>query len=221
MVIAVLAVIWVVALTPMMLRKLSDRRFSTSVDSFHRQLGGMRRAYPRLAASAADPEMALHMAPAADTGVRAPYAAPSRMPRSEVSERPLRCPAPQSARRRRVLLILVATMLGFFLLGMIPALKVLWGFSLLAFGAAAGYLALLIHIHRRAVERETKVVDIRVRRGEPGVGVPVTAVVPAAVVSAAVVPARRRAPEQVAWADDEWLGPAFEFDYDESVAGTR
>ena len=59
MVIAVLAVIWVIALTPMMLRKLSERRFSNSVDSFHRQLRGMRRAYPRLAASAADPEMAL------------------------------------------------------------------------------------------------------------------------------------------------------------------
>ena len=50
MVIAVLAIIWVMALTPMMLRKLSERRFTTSVDSFHRQLRGMRRAYPRLAA---------------------------------------------------------------------------------------------------------------------------------------------------------------------------
>jgi hypothetical protein len=128
----------------------------------------------------------------------------------------LRRLAPQSARRRRVLLILVATTLGFFLLGMIPALKVLWGFSLLAFGAAAGYLALLIHIHRRAVEREIKVVDILGRRGEPGVGVPVTAAVPAAVV-----PARRNAPEEVAWADDEWLGPAFGFDYDEIVAAGR
>jgi hypothetical protein len=138
------------------------------------------------------------------------------MPRFEASEGRSRRPAPQSARRRRVLLILVATTLGFFLLGMIPALKVLWGFSLLTFGAAAGYLALLIHIHRRAVERETKVVDIRVRRGEPSVGVPVTATVPAAVV-----PARRNAPEEVVWADDEWLGSAFEFDYDEIVAAGR
>jgi len=54
-VIAVLAVIWVVALTPMMLRKLSERRFSNSVDSFHRQLRGMRRAYPRLAAKRCRP----------------------------------------------------------------------------------------------------------------------------------------------------------------------
>ena len=53
MVIAVLAVIWVVALTPMVLRKLSERRLATSVDSFHRQLRSLRRAYPRLAASAA------------------------------------------------------------------------------------------------------------------------------------------------------------------------
>ena len=42
MVVAVLAVIWVVCLTPMMLRKLSERRFTNSVDSFHRQLQGLR-----------------------------------------------------------------------------------------------------------------------------------------------------------------------------------
>jgi len=69
-VIAVLAVIWVIALTPMLLRKLAERRFSNSVDSFHRQLRGMRRAYPRLAASATDPDMALSMARVADAGVR-------------------------------------------------------------------------------------------------------------------------------------------------------
>ena len=61
MVIAVLAVIWVVALTPMMLRKLAERRFSNSVNSFHRQLRGMRRAYPRLAANAVVPEMAFSL----------------------------------------------------------------------------------------------------------------------------------------------------------------
>ena len=61
MVIAVLAVIWVVALTPMLLRKLSERRLATSVDSFHRQLGSLRRAYPRLAANATHPEMAFSM----------------------------------------------------------------------------------------------------------------------------------------------------------------
>ncbi len=211
MVIAVLAVIWVIALTPMMLRKLSERRFSNSVDSFHRQLRGMRRAYPRLAASAADPEVALNMAPMADVGARAPAVTPSRVQRSDLFELPARRPAPQSARRRRVLLVLVATMLGFFLLGMIPSLNVLWALSLLAFAATAGYLALLIHIHRCAVERDVKIIDIQERLGSQRVDVPVST----------VIPVRRNDPEEIDWSDDELLGPSFGLDYDEIVAGGR
>jgi len=42
-------------------------------------------------------------------------------------------------------------MLDSFLLGMIPALNVLWDLSLLRFAATAGTWPLLIHIHRRAV----------------------------------------------------------------------
>ena len=211
MVIAVLAVIWVIALTPMMLRKLSERRFSNSVDSFHRQLRGMRRAYPRLAAGALNPEMALCTDPTADTGTRESSVTPATTPRSEVFERPSRRSAPQAARRRRVLLVLVATMVGFSLLGMIPVLKVLWDLSLLAFAATAGYLALLIHIHRRAVEREVKVVDIQELRGKK------TADVPASTVTTV----GRYVPEEIDWSEDELLGPAFELDYDEIVAGGR
>jgi hypothetical protein len=207
-VIAVLAVIWVIALTPMMLRKLSERRFSNSVDSFHRQLRGMRRAYPRLAASAVDP-MALSMAPMADTGVRA-SSAWAGAPRSEVFARRRRPPS-QSARRRRVLLVLVATMLGFLLLGMIPGLKTLWDLSLLAFAATAGYVAMLIHIHRRAVEREVKVVDIQERLRSHSVD----------VAASTVIPVRHNEPDEISWSDDELLGPAFGLDYDEIVAGGR
>ncbi|MGA2805633.1 MAG: hypothetical protein ABSF89_14805 [Acidimicrobiales bacterium] len=211
-VIAVLAVIWVIALTPMMLRKLSERRFSNSVDSFHRQLRGMRRAYPRLAASAVDPEMALSATATADDGVWASSpVTPSRVPRSEVSQHRPRRLAPQSARRRRVLLVLVTTMLGFFLLGMVPGLKVLWDLALLAFAATAGYLALLIHIHRRAVERDVKVVDIQERLRNQN----------ANATADTVIPVRRIEPEDVDWSDDELLGPAFGLDYDEIMAGGR
>ncbi|MGD0441924.1 MAG: hypothetical protein ABSB52_15025 [Acidimicrobiales bacterium] len=211
-VIAVLAVIWVIALTPMLLRKLAERRFSNSVDSFHRQLRGMRRAYPRLAASATDPDMALSMARVADAGVRASTAvAPPRASRSEVfANRPGRS-APQSARRRHVLLVLATAMLGFLLLGMVPGLRVLWDLALLAFAATAGYLALLIHVHRRAVEREVKVVDIQERLQRQNVS------------SAAdtVVPVLRNEPEDVDWSDDQLLDPVFGLDYEEIVAGGR
>lgn len=209
MVLAVLAVIWVVALTPMMLRKLSERRFSNSVDSFHRQLRGMRRAYPRLAASAVDPEMALFTTPMTDNGAQESSVTSYRTPRSEVFARPSRRPAPQSARRRRVLLVLVATMLGFFLLGMIPDLKVLWDLSLLAVAATAGYLALLIHIHRRVVERDVKVVDIQERLGNPKAEVPMRI----------VIPVHQDTPEELDWSDDELFDPVFGLDYDDIVAG--
>jgi len=221
-VIAVLAVIWVIALTPMMLRKLSERRFTTSVNSFHRQLLGMRRAYPRLVASAADPEMALSMTETTYSRTRESSLPPTtQIPRTEPVDRYQRRPAPQAARRRRVLLTLGAVMLGCFLLGMIPGLKVLWGLSLLAFAAGAAYLALLIHIHRCAVERAAKVVDIRDHRRDPDLEVPVTAPVAVVVAPGAVGAARRNAPDDVAWADDEWLGSVLGFDYDETMAGGR
>jgi len=210
-VLAVLAVVWVLALTPMMLRKLSERRFSNSVNSFHRQLRGMRRAYPRLATRAVDPGMAPRTATTADTVTPAPSVPTSRTWRPESFERHSHRPAPQTTRRRRVLLILLATMLGLFLLGMIPALQVLWDLSLLAFAATAGYLALLIHIHRRDVERAVKVVDIRELLGSRKDDVPVSV----------VTPTHRSAPEEMDWFDDDLLGPAFGFDPDQIVVGDR
>jgi hypothetical protein len=208
-VIAVLAIIWVVALTPMLLRKLSEHRFINSVDSFHRQLRGMRRAYPRLAASAALPEAVLFTSQMTDE------AAPARSLTSAntvmVERRPPRSQL-AAARRRRVLLVLVTAMLGFFVLGMIPALRVLWGLSLLVLAAAAGYLALLIYMHRRAVERRAKVVDIRDLRHEAGV--PVTDV-------ARDVAFRRRSVAEEMWEEDERLDPSLDYDYDEIMAGGR
>ena len=200
MVIAVLAVIWVVALTPMLLRKLSERRLATSVDSFHRQLGSLRRAYPRLAASASHPEMAFSMVSMAQRAARkspGPQPGMSRSVAVQMSSRSSRAALDDSddletvlswsredvaaqraggarlrvsissarARRRRVLIILAGAVLGFFVLGAIPALRVLWDASLLAFGVTAAYVALLIHFHRRAAERAIKVVEMSERRG--------------------------------------------------------
>jgi hypothetical protein len=213
-VIAVLAIIWVVALTPMLLRKLSERRFTTSVDSFHRQLRGMRRAYPRLAASAADPEAALFIAEMAGEPTRYPSEATVHMSRSDAVER--RSPRAQltAARRRRVLVVLGAAMLGFFVLGLVPALRVLWGLSLLVLAAAAGYLALLIYIHRRSVERRTKVVDIRDLRHDAGE--------PATPNAASRESSfRRRSVSEEMWEEDEMLDSALAYDYDEIMAGGR
>jgi len=241
----VLAIIWVVALTPMIIRKLSERRLTTSVDSFHRQLRGLRRAYPRLAASAAHPEMALSMARMAHGGVRT-----SSVPASEDSlpvaaqrllqpdarssdglgrasstslehsdgrvsarqgPRPSNNSKTQAMRRCRVLLVLVGMMLGFFVLGLVPSLRVLWDAALLAFAATAGYLALLIHFHRRAVERETKVVAMQDRRGELRMSAAAPAFRPSRHVSA----------EDEIWADYELIGDDYPGDYEHIVAGGR
>ena len=84
-------------------------------------------------------------------------------------------------------------MLGFFLLGLIPALNVLWDLSLLAFAATAGYLALLIHIHRRSVEREVKIIDIQDRLWPASFPYPLT---PSSRCTKTIRPATR-------WSDDE------------------
>jgi len=207
-VIAVLAIIWVVCLTPMMLRKLSERRFTTSVDSFHRQLRGLRRAYPRLAASAVDHEAMLYTSVMPDDD---PMRSPHRV-HVQRSNLPARRAHLQAARRRHVLVSLVGTMLGCFVLGMIPPLRILWGLSLLAFAAVAGYLALLIYVHRRAVERRVKVVDIRDLRRE--------ALGPSEVSASearSAAAARRRAAEDMEWSENELS----DYEYDEIMAGGR
>ena len=212
MVIAVLAIIWVLALTPMMLRKLSEHRFTTSVDSFHRQLRGMRRAYPRLVATAAVPETMLSFTGFADDDQTA-YVPPARVRRAPTAERSGYRAAQTAARRRRVLFVLIASAVGLFLLGFIPTLRLFWGLSLLVVATTAGYLALLIHIHRRSVELKAKVVDIRGLRSD-------TEVVSKPRAHATVISSRRKA-EELEWDEDELFDPAFDYDFDESIAGGR
>lgn len=211
MVIAVLAVIWLIALTPMILRKLSEHQFSTSVNSFHRQLRGMRRVHPQLAASALDFEIAPCAALMDDDADQGSSALGSSPQRAESSGRPARCPTPQLARQRRVLAVLVATMLGLFLLGVIPGLAVLWDLSLLTFGVTAGYLALLIHFHRCAVEREVKVVNIQDRRAAKDLIMP----------AVAVAPLDEDELDESGWAEEEPRDPACWYEFDEMMAASR
>lgn len=212
MVVAVLAIIWVVCLTPMMLRKLSERRFTNSVDSFHRQLRGLRRVYPRLVASAADPGATLYTADEPDVHPRTYSVSPSSVqPNRVIAPSPQR--ASLQARRRRVLVVLVGATLGLFALGIIPALRVLWGLSLLAFAATAGYVALLIYVHRRAVERRVKVVNIRDLRRETASVRPKTSNALAPTASHA------RYTDEADWDEDDVIDA--EYDYDEIVAGGR
>jgi hypothetical protein len=109
--------------------------------------------------------------------------------------------------------VLGSTVVGFLLLGAIPALRILWDASLLAFGVTAAYVALVIHFHRRAAEREMKVVELPERRNEARTG--------GTDRFAPEYPERRRLQEAAYRGEQELLDHAYEVDYDERVAGGR
>ncbi len=232
----VLAVIWLAALTPLILRKMSERRVTTSVDAFRRQLRGLRRAYPRLVATSVHHDMAMSMSQMAHRGPRTTMVAPARMSHPgddgydrSYQERPAASsgsssyrtvyhsssvsrPPSQAARRRQVLTILGGTVIGTFLLGAIPGLGVLWDLSLLALAATAGYVALLIHFQRVAVEQEKKVVELYEAPVERSVGGPITPYLPKRAV------AEEDYGDEQGYLDDEYedhLG------YDSAAAGDR
>lgn len=169
MILVVLAVVWVVALTPWVLRKLSERQVVTSVSSFNRQL-------LRLGSSSDRPERGSTSVPGAAIGFsaaaqrvhdEAPLAAPawSRPEPHDVVVPPVVVTSRGTAiRRRRVIALGLATMLFFFLVGLIPGAGFMWDLALVTLAFVAAYVAALIHFHRRAVERAQKVVALETRR---------------------------------------------------------
>jgi len=168
MILVVLAVVWVVALTPWVLRKLSERQVVTSVSSFNRQL-------LRLGSHADRPERGSLSVPGAAIGFSAAaqrvheesHESASRQDHieSEVYVHPVVVTRRSTAlRRRRVVASLLAAMLFFFLVGLIPGAQVMWDLALVCLAFAAAYVAALIHFHRIAVERAQKVVALETRR---------------------------------------------------------
>ncbi len=150
MVALVLVLIWVVALVPFALRKRAEWALSSSVDRFRDSTGRLRRIYPHLVAVATERGDAPWVA-------RPPLAGSYRPPsRARLAER--------RARRRRTLTLLGCATAGTFVLGAIPALRVLWDLSLVALVLGAGYVAALVHFARLeafAAERARKVVPLQ------------------------------------------------------------
>jgi hypothetical protein len=69
-----------------------------------------------------------------------------------------------AARRRQVVSVLAGATLFSFVVGIIPALRIMWDLGLVGVGCTAAYVALLIHFHRLAVERAQKVIALETRR---------------------------------------------------------
>jgi hypothetical protein len=194
MIVVVLAVVWVIALTPMVLRRISERQFTSGVRSYHRRLSGLSTA------SAASSGSAGSMAPSVPgaligfslaaqrlreerSGVyrSAPDAFASDISASDAAilassfehvvpasidavPASISTSPATAARRRQIVALLVGATVFFFLVGIIPAARILWDMALLALGCTAAYVALLIHFHRLFVERAQKVIALRTRR---------------------------------------------------------
>jgi hypothetical protein len=153
-VLVVLALIWIVVLTPTIWRKVSARRSHYSMMAFPRRSLGLRRARPQTLAAAQagyDGRTASDSQAVRDAGSRG---VGDRQP---VTSAPITWPG-SSSRRRKVLGLLLGGVIVTFLFGFIPPLDFLWDISLLVLAATAGYIALLIHFHRTAAERARKVV---------------------------------------------------------------
>ncbi len=134
MLLVVLVLIWVVALAPIAYRRYAERRASSSVDRFRQRLTKVRRAYPAVGMT----EMDFASRPRVDR--RVDLRVQIARSRARLHERRLR--------RRRVLAGLLLAGVGSFVLGAIPALRVLWIVSLAVGLLSAAYMALLVSIAR-------------------------------------------------------------------------
>jgi hypothetical protein len=175
MIVVVLAVVWVVALTPMVLRRISERQFTAGVRNYHRRLLRLGSAGQSAAAtersSGSVPGAMIGFSVAAQRLHVERYGAPAPAPSLEIDEpaqassSPVQIASPATAaRRRQVVSVLAGATLFFFVVGIIPALRIMWDLGLVGIGCTAAYVALLIHFHRLAVERAQKVIALETRR---------------------------------------------------------
>lgn len=156
MILVVLALVWAVALTPTVLRKLAERRSSYSVDRFHHSLHAIQFAGPDTrAANRVAVRAVSHGERFPLTGTTA-AAAPYVM-RTEPG---LRVGATTARRRRQVLGSLAGAVVCTLLLGFMPGMRVFWDMAIVFFIAFTAYIGLLVYFRRLALERSRKVVSL-------------------------------------------------------------
>lgn len=186
-IVGVLVIVWVVALTPMIWRRMSERHVTSGVRSYHRRLlrlGSSSAVAPASVGSSVPGAMigfsvaaqrlheervvqsggAVSDFPGASYAPAAPVDA-ERFDRVSAAAAASTGTSPATAaRRRQVFTVLGGLTVIFFLVGIIPSARILWDLGLLTLGCTAAYVALLIHFHRLAVERAQKVIALETRR---------------------------------------------------------
>jgi len=139
----VLLLIWAAALGPMVLRRLSERRLSSSVADFRNRTRRLEYAYPHL--------VAVTTATTEGGAQVATMMSEERRRAERVRNRRRR------ERRRRTLSTLGSTLAATLVLGAIPGLHVLWDLSILSFLLTAGYVGLLVYL----AQGEAPIPDVR------------------------------------------------------------
>lgn len=148
MLLVVLAGIWGAVLVSF-LRGRAEERPADSIGTFRRQLNVLQRTAPAVVAPANRLRPSLPQ-PAAVIGPARPVYARS------VSPEALRRRHVQK-RRRDVFLTLLAGIAVTFVLGLVPALRVLWKFNVALDVLFVVYVGLLMRMRAVAAEREMKV----------------------------------------------------------------
>ena len=167
MVLLVLAGIWAVVLIPPAIRARAEGRPGDSISAFRRQLTVLRRTGPQVVRpTGSDHRYRSHTASASSLSVHGPLrsnrgatavvaarpqvAGPSGTAASAARSRTMR-------RRRDVLSALVVAVVSTLVLGLVPALRVLWAANVVADVLLGAYVALLVHQRNVAAERDMKV----------------------------------------------------------------
>lgn len=148
MVLLLLAVVWAAVLVPPLMRARAEGRPADSIGSFRRQLGVLQRTGPTSVVPANT--LRISSAPHLSTVPASLNPARRYSPADAKRARTLR-------RRREVLVSLLAAMGATLVLGMLPALRVLWGLHLVLDALFIGYVVLLVRMRNVAAERDMKV----------------------------------------------------------------
>jgi len=147
--VVVLLLVWLAALTPIAYRHYTDRQATVSVERFSYRTWLVRHANPAIGMIEFNSTSRSRVDRRLDVKMQI------RNERRRIQHR--------RERRRRVLVVLVATIALSFVLGVVPALRMLWGLTFASSVLGAAYIYFLVSVARSEtlnLERLRKIVPL-------------------------------------------------------------